>query len=472
MDRGVCVLLLCCLVALGGCELERGRLTPPVFGQLDVRSDPSGAVILIDGASTGMVTPALLDRSAGRHRLRLQFTSALGEVFLWEHEVVVPETTIVVVDAALVGGCPRNCPVRLRANRVGCVVTGWGDFCSTVFNPNRPRDNAWPVTSPNELVAGLRLQVGAVVAPDAPAFAGDTVASLVYAQTWVGRSPISVTSEAAGQVAAFRYWSDPGPTLTRLPLVGIEVEQRVIAPDLPELADVLYFRFRLRNVTADARFRAWHPEVPEDGLRYEGVYAGMSLDADVGDADDDVGTYLPGSQVAFIYDLNLRDSALVSGFANGPPLVGLTVTESPGSAVRRAVSLWRIREDWERGAGTADDDLDLGYRLLTAQLQAADPFVDCSGPGDEVGACSDEPADYRISLTAGPVTLAPADSAVFAVALVFAEPVAGTFVSGTPLPPGNPGVSGRPIEAVADSLSARALRAKSLWPQVWADVGR
>lgn len=463
--------LLLCLLWLGACELERGRITIPVFGQLEVRSDPSGALIVIDGTSTGLVTPARVDRSAARHRLKLQFTSALGEVFEWEDDVVVPETALAVVDAALVGGCRSNCAPRLQTGRVACVITGRGDFCSTVFNPNRPGDSAWPATSVNEYVAGLRLQVGAVIAPDAVAFAGDTVASLVYADTWRGRSPVSVTSGAAGQVAAFRYWSDPGPTLIRLPLRGIEVGQWVIAPSLPDLVDVLYFRFRLLNVTADPRFRAWRPEVPEPGLRYEGLYAGMSLDADIGDGDDDVGTTIPDAGVAFLYDLNFRDSTLVSGYPNRPPLVGLVITEAPASAVRRAVSLWRIGEDWERGPGTADDDLDLGYRLLTARLQGSDPFIDCSGPGDDVGACSDDPADYRISLAAGPVTLAPGDSAVFALALVFAEPVPGTFVSGSALPPGNPRVPGRSIEAVADSLVARAQRARSLWPQVWTQVG-
>lgn len=450
------------MMTIAGCEFGRERPTMPVLGQLEVRSDPSGATIFLDTRNTGSATPATIDASAGNHTLRLELRTS-SELFVWSGAVTVPETALVVVDAALAGGCFADCPFRV-ANRVECVIVGLGDFCSTVFNPSQPDANEWPVGSGNEYVANLRVQAAGIVDADGGGFAGDTVASLVYQDTWLGRSTVSIATSAADERASFRYWSDAGPFVSRLLLVGLEVDQRVIAPKNAELQNVVYFRFRLHNVTDDSRHRHWHPEIPEGGFTYTGLYAGMALDADIGNPADDVGTYLPDPGVAFIYDLDFRDTGLASGYETMPPLVGLILVEAPPAA-RRPFSLWPIGSDWDKGAGTGDDDYRFGYRVLSAQLSAGDPIADC--PGDEIGHCSDDPKDYRLSLTAGPLKLAPGDSAVYTLALVFAEPVPGTFTSGTSLPPGEPLTAGRGIEPVADSLVARARRAVALWPNVF-----
>ncbi len=472
--RLVAVALL--LASAAACEFGRKRPTQPVLGSLEVRSDPAGASIFLDGRATGSQTPATIDASVGQRDLRLELDMG-PEFFLWTGQVSVAETALATVDAALIGGCFLDCPFRLDVNRVGCLVTGVGDFCSLWANPRSPGQNAWPAGSGNEYVFGLRLAVAGIVGSDGGAFEGDTVSSFLYQDMWFGRSPVSVATGNGVRGASYRYWSDPTlPQSTRMWLLGIEADQRAIAPDataFQELQNVLYFRFRLRNVTADPGYRHWHPELPEGGLTYTQLYAGMMMDVDVGNSDDDAGTYLPGSGVAFLYDLDFQDAELVGGYGTMPPLVGLVGVEPPSQAFRFPFTLWRRGQlaegghDWDQDPRTPfDDDLDLGYRLLTAQLRAGDP-VDCTAPDDDVGFCDDAPFDYRLALTAGPVDLPPGDSAVWVYALLFGEPVPGTFTPGTAIPPGLPTVSPRPIEAVADTLAARASRARARWLEVW-----
>jgi hypothetical protein len=366
------------------------------------------------------------------------------------------------VDAALAGGCSVDCPFQVRTTRAECLIIGFGDFCSTVFNPSLVNLNEWPTGSGNEYVANLRAQVAAIVGPQGDTLAGDTLVSLVYQNTWVGRSPITGTSNRA----SLRYWADPLSTAGPQPLVGLEVEQEVIAPTSADLQDVLYFRFRIKNVTDDPRHRHWRPEIPEGGFTFENLYAGMALDADIGVPSDDVGTLVADS-FAFIYDPDFQDNALASGYATMPPLVGLVLAETPAGVMRRPFSLWTIATDWDNdGAIRGDDDPGFGYRVLTAQLGAGDVLADCGAPGDEIGHCSNTQNDYRLSLTAGPLTLAPGDTATFVAALVYADPVPGEFTSGSPILPGDPTTSRPALEAVADSLVVRARRAVALWPSV------
>ncbi|MGH7545727.1 MAG: hypothetical protein ACREKI_06045, partial [Gemmatimonadota bacterium] len=392
------------------------------------------------------------------------------EFFGWVGRVAVPETMQVDLDAALAGGCSLDCPFEVRTTRAECRIVGFGDFCSTVFNPSLGSTNEWPTGSGNEYVANLRVQVAAIVGPDGSTLAGDTLVSLVYQNTWVGRSAITGTSNRQ----SLRYWADPLSAAGPQPLVGLEVEQEVIAPTSVELQDVLYFRFRLRNVTDDPRHRHWRPEIPEGGFTFENLYAGMALDADIGSTPagtaDDVGTVLsfaPDSAVAFIYDLDFQENSLLSGYATMPPLVGLVLAETPAAVTRRPFSLWTIATDWDNdGAIRGDDDPGFGYRVLTAQLGAADALADCGTPGDDIGHCSDTQNDYRLSLTAGPLTLAPGDTATFVAALVYVEPAPGQFTPGSPILPGDPTTSRLALEAVADSLLVRAGRAVALWPSV------
>jgi hypothetical protein len=73
-------------------------------------------------------------------------------------------------------------------------------------------------------------------------------------------------------------------------------------------------------------------------------------------------------------------------------------------------------------------------------------------------------ADLRMMVTAGPVTLAPGDSAAVTVAVVLAQPAPGTFTSGTVLDPGNPTDDTRALVATAAPLRARAQAAAALTP--------
>jgi hypothetical protein len=113
-----------------------------------------------------------------------------------------------------------------------------------------------------------------------------------------------------------------------------------------------------------------------------------------------------------------------------------------------------VQGDWKAGQITET----LGYSLMSGRLAYAPDHID-----DTIGHLpNSSPADYRISVSAGPITLAPGDSTFLTVAIALAEPVAGTFTSGTLVPSGDPKVPDRTIMKVAATLRQRLVAAEAL----------
>jgi hypothetical protein len=63
--------------------------------------------------------------------------------------------------------------------------------------------------------------------------------------------------------------------------------------------------------------------------------------------------------------------------------------------------------------------------------------------------------DVRMSVTAGPLTLAPGDEARIVIAVAIAPPVGGTFTSGVVMQPGDPFDTSRPLYLTAADLRAK-----------------
>jgi hypothetical protein len=55
-------------------------------------------------------------------------------------------------------------------------------------------------------------------------------------------------------------------------------------------------------------------------------------------------------------------------------------------------------------------------------------------------------------VSAGPLLLVPGDSAIITVAILFAEPMTGSYESGTVVVPGNPTDPARPLAIIATHL--------------------
>jgi hypothetical protein len=118
--------------------------------------------------------------------------------------------------------------------------------------------------------------------------------------------------------------------------------------------------------------------------------------------------------------------------------------------------MWRREDDWDEG-----DRHSFGWRILAGRLAASDPIED--HPALEIGHQGSQPADYRITETRGPLRLEPGEAVSLTVAVVLAEPVAGTYTPGTLVPPGDPTSPNRQILEIAEDLRALA----GLVPELW-----
>jgi hypothetical protein len=441
------------VMVLWGCFDDRSRPTVPVLVELTVLSDPDGAEIFLDGDPLGRTTPATLaEVPAGRHRLLLELSAAPTQVFGWADTVTVPEEPVDTIDAALQGGCRFNCPLLVDRGRIRCLFNNYGDTCASVFFDLVPALE-WPGASGADYGAGGRLLVAAVLDDDAGAQAGDTVATQVYEAAWVGRRPVASSSSVRRQMERLEYWA------TSLSddesLLGLSVSETVVAVDSAGAEDVLFINLEVHNVSGDERYRYLYPSVPEGGYTFRELYLGFGLDPDVGGADDDVGTFDPDLNLAFVYDADFSDAEL-GDFAERPALVGLVTVEPPAGAMRRTLTLWRVTDDWD-----GEDRQDFAWRLLAGRLQSGDPIGD--HPSPDIGHASNDLADYRVTEAYGPLRLAPGEMIEMTVALVLAEPVAGTFTPGARIPPGDPTDPARTILDVAADLRALAAELPDLW---------
>jgi hypothetical protein len=274
-----------------------------------------------------------------------------------------------------------------------------------------------------------------------------------------GRPAPVVRSEASGWTLEQTTWILPPPlALHTLTVRGIALEQTVFVPAGVE--DLLIVRTVFRNITADASYALMDPLMPPAGVTYEQAWVGFAVDADIGGtADDDVLSYAPELDLAFIYDGNFRETGFTGGWADRPAMVGLRVLEAPaGSTV--ALNGWPSTADWMAGR-PLDNGLQEGHGWFV--INATQEFLP-NHADPRIGYFSDAGADMRMVASAGPLTLAPGDTAVLTVAIVLAPPQPGSYTPGIVTAAGDPADAGRKILQVAAPLLARAQAAESLVP--------
>jgi hypothetical protein len=436
-------------LALAACRESDQVVEPGENARIEVTSDPSGASIFLDGRNTGKLTPDLLRDLIGQHEVLVRIDRD-NVIYGYRASVDVKGDSLHRVHG----------PLTMRCATEAC----WGEY-----RRYREINSLRPSTMPNGALffydaseKGLYWPVGSVNGyasiglPLIGALAGtrDTLALGIYDVSYLaGRPAPQVTTTAERFSLRQAFWLLPPSEVifTLAPTIrGIEVEEELIGTTATN--DVAFIKLTYRNITNRPSYQAMDPIVPSAGITYNWVYLGFGLDADIGTATDDMITYEPSLDMVYMYDMDFQESMFPPGVNIAPGMVGLRLLQAPAGATARVLNAWPGSNDWHAGAGDLGERF--GYGVLSG-LRSLAPDL----PGQQIGFAPVNAGDYRMSVTAGPITLEPGASASMTVAVILATPVAGTYSSGTNVNPENPTASGRTIQRIAGALldKARAL---------------
>lgn len=443
-------LLLCAIALLSACREGDGPADP---SQIDARvlltSTPAGAHILIDNQATGLFTPDTVSLRRGDRSIELRLDSA---GYLYDYSIILQveaSDSVVTVDLPLGmqcltpgGACFQSARrhyeaagVRFAASAVGSVFH-WGGSGSGIF---------WPASTQNSYASSGMPVFAAVVG-------GRAVSLGMYDQSMlVGRPAPRTTIDAAGLLLEQTAWVLPPRSSLIDPATvrGIAIEQEVIGRTA--LDGVVVMRLTFRNVSDDPMVHMYAPHIPFEAVTYTDAWIGFALDADVGNANDDWLSYDVDMNMVFAYDADFQANFTGSD-AGAPGLVGMRVLEAPeGSTVM--LNAWTTGLDWNAGR-TGEE---FGYGMLSGT-----DVVSPEHPHERIGYMPPGASDVRMSVTAGPLTLAPGESAQVLIAVAIAPPVGGTYTSGVTMPPGDPLEPRRPLGEAAANLRARMVAAEGI----------
>ncbi|NIR44461.1 MAG: hypothetical protein GWN51_08955, partial [Gemmatimonadetes bacterium] len=210
---------------------------------------------------------------------------------------------------------------------------------------------------------------------------------------------------------------------------GISIDHTISADEAH--TGVLLIRLVYRNLTADSLYLAIDRPLRDNAPNqtYRTAYAGLALDVDVGDAGDDFIGYVPDQDLAFVYDSDFLEAGF-DVFSESPALVGVRMLEAP-AGTDIILTGWPGEWDWD--GATSQEQL---AWLFASGTHEEDVIPNHADP--RIGYMPAVPADIRLLVTAGPIDLAPGDSAVVRLAVAIADPVAGSYTSGTAVEPGDP----------------------------------
>lgn len=444
--------------ALAGCREADRPLGPDEGGAVVVHSDPPGAEILLDGTATGQRTPdtlyevrvglrdivARLDSAGLTYAYRVRIESRRGEVRDVHGSVVL---------RCMAEQCFRSFVKYHAPNRVRFGVSPTG---SIMYVNGADEGLYWPAETSNSYVSSAaavfagRMHFGTASQPvSLGVYSGRDLSGTVY-EYYAGRPAPEVTQTASGFTLRQPVWVLPPVDLQIYSTVrGLEIEQEFITR--PDVDDVVLIRLTYRNISADENYRVMDPLVPEEGVTFEDAYIGLALDADIGDAEDDMLSYVPELDLAFIYDSNFRESGF-GAWSDRPALIGVRMLEAPPGVEVRLNGWWR-EADWFAGVESEP----IGHVWLRGDTPSGVPKHSA-----RIGYVPDDPWDFRVSVTAGPLRLAPGETASVTLALMLAEPAAGRYTPGSRVEPGDPLDANRQILRIAEPLLERAVAAESL----------
>lgn len=405
----------------------------------------------------------------------------------------------------------------LNSNRATCLINTTGELCSDL-SPVLG-GGFWPDPT-GQYIFGSGLQLAALISSSAGfAWAGDTVGAYAFDtrgtqfhtdaltplvnsndSTDLTNWPISAfvndtsafhplyigRTTASDQDLWGRYWDgNPAFLSGRTHPMGIVVEQRALAWNYPEWnRDVIYFVFRVTNVTArnpvvyadpelaplGARFQdsseaRFGVAIPDNGYTLDSVFYSLTMDPDVGDAGRNHATTVLPFGLALAYKFDFSEPSWVfppevfgqRPFTAAPGFVGVRVLRQPGS-LRLFSEFTGSPVGFPEPTGVRQL-----WRYLSGHLGAADMPCTVANPVvRQFCFVSNTDRDVRFMLTNGPMTLAPGESKTLVVAYLFAAALDTVLAYGSPsgLPPGIP-FAGDSI--AADPTKIRAIERAAGW---------
>jgi hypothetical protein len=441
-SRMICVVATLLAISAIACRESDEVVSPGSRGSIEVSSDPAGASIELDNVATGRVTPATFWDLTGRHDILVRLERD-AIAYGYRTQVQISGDSLHRVNGPLMFRCVTTTCLfaSARARDLGRLRIMTQANGALMFREGAGEGLRWPLGSTNSY-ASMGMPLIAMVSG-----ARDTLALGIYDYDYLAGRPEPVFTSTAERTT-FRQptWIVP-PTnilLTGAPTVrGIEVQEELIGA---ANSDVVYLKLTFTNITNRDSYRAADPLVPNSGLTFSQVYLGFGLDADIGDADDDLITYEPTLDLVYVYDSNFREDMFNTTNASSPGLVGVKLVEKPENT-NAILNAWpstfgQFSGDWRGGVNEP-----VGHSILSG----ARSFLP-DEPGEKIGHTPGVVADYRISVTAGPVTLAPGQTASVTIAIIMALPVSGQYVAGQTVLPGSPTVQDRPIRRIAATL--------------------
>ncbi len=442
-------LLLLALVVAAACDNDRDPVDTGENTRLEVLSDPPGASIEMDGALTGRTTPnTFFDISGGRHELIVRLDRD-GIGYGYRTEVDIRGDSLHRVNGPLMFRCAgTTCLLNAARVRDFGNIRFSSQANGALFMKSGQGDGLlYPLGFSNSMVS-IGMPMIAMVAGTR-----DTLALGIYDIDYLAGRPEPIYQSTATRISLRQSaWIIP-PTsviLGNAPTVrGIEIEEEVIGEPGGE---VVFVRLTFRNITDRETYRAADPVVPSGGLQFNGVYLGFALDPDIGTPGDDMFTYEPLDSLVYAYDSNFLEEIFAGGFAGTPPLIGLKVVAKPAGATAVSLNGWPATlplgsGDWRAGTATEPG----GYSMISG-FRSIEPDY----PGQFIGHVPTTPNDFRLVVGAGPVSLAPGETASITVAVIIAPPVEGEYTIGQTVAPGDPGVANRQISRIAGTLIDRA----------------
>ena len=451
MRRRTGVLLtLAALAPMAGCREGDGPADPSLTdARVYLKSEPAGARITVDNRETGQITPDTVPLRRGDRTIELQLDSA-GLTYDYRFVLQVEQSDSVVEvevpvglqcvtpDGACFQAARREraaAGLRFATSGVGSLFH-WGGAGSGIF---------WPAASSNSY-ASSGMPVFAGIADGSPLALG------MYDQPMLVGRPAPVVTQTGGLFRLQQHaWVLPPPSALVDPATvrGILIEQEVIGDAAVD--GVLVVRLTFRNVSDDPLVHLYAPFIPPAAVTWTDAWIGFALDPDIGTATDDWLSYDPALNMVFAYDADF-EAPFAGVHAGQPGLLGLSVLEAPaGTDV--VLNSWYQGFDWWAGRPGEES----GYGMLSGTSVFAPDHQD-----RQVGHMPPTTGDLRMSVTAGPLTLAPGAEARIVIAVAIAPPVTGTFTSGVVMAPGDPFDTSRPLYQAAADLRAKITAAATV----------